>query len=501
MPLFDQWPYTDFSKLNLDWVLKVIKKAENVLNGIDTNIQQAVNAWMNAHPEATTTVQDHSITKVKLAASLTDEITFRNDINKEFTPEQAKIGMFTHATAQIQGMTTDGSWLYAAGTDGDTSNVVIYVMDPTTLQIQGMPHVLANTYGHPNSMDYCAGKLYIAGTLSSPGSADYQHMTIVTVSDWSQTTVDLPQGIKLWSIAMLRAYNGKYVMAGHSAESGQLSLFATIYMEQGGTFGLNKFLPWRNLDIGPFSCDPAGMCQYGKYILIGDAHLTTSYANNAVRIFDSDGGFKANVYLPVMGTNELEDICCIGSLMFITDISGNIYRADLSRILNINYDPTMFSQNNAPGIQYIYINENGSEHYAPAGSNGALLMDQFRVIPWFFPSKHWILDGSMVVRTQQYDRIMLKPCYEGDGSITFQGSGASGYALCSIWLKYTRTSRTDEYEYNLTDFRLTAHYEDQRVIYDNLADAAAAGYFYGYSYIRELTAEAGPRFTTTTITC
>lgn len=41
----------------------------------DQQVQEAVDAWLEAHPEATTTVEDGSITKAKLVAALSSEIT------------------------------------------------------------------------------------------------------------------------------------------------------------------------------------------------------------------------------------------------------------------------------------------------------------------------------------------------------------------------------------------------------------------------------------------
>ena len=103
----ERFPYTNFHDLNLDWVIQVVREAKEkypamydelmriklnapidnhygqlgdflISNGdgstswkpfddtIGAEIVQAVNAWLVAHPEATTTVQDHSLTYEKL---------------------------------------------------------------------------------------------------------------------------------------------------------------------------------------------------------------------------------------------------------------------------------------------------------------------------------------------------------------------------------------------------------------------------------------------------
>ena len=108
--MFDEFPYTNFHELNLDWIIRVIKdfntrypemfeeisnkisKPENDPNGEygtflmalgDGNtkwqnisvaysdiIINAVNEWLDDHPEATTTVEDGAITPAKLNIDL-----------------------------------------------------------------------------------------------------------------------------------------------------------------------------------------------------------------------------------------------------------------------------------------------------------------------------------------------------------------------------------------------------------------------------------------------
>ena len=106
MALFENFPYTNFHELNLDWIMQHIKEFldryneyvdavdkkvnkpvddPNGMDGyllktngdgstewidydatIDPKIQQDVNNWLEAHPEVTTTVQDDSLTTKKL---------------------------------------------------------------------------------------------------------------------------------------------------------------------------------------------------------------------------------------------------------------------------------------------------------------------------------------------------------------------------------------------------------------------------------------------------
>ncbi len=118
--MFQNFPYTDMHQLNLDWIIKTIKDFEDhkeeIINGLAEkvnkpttdpdgklndvlislgngqtfwgnpmdvlDIQEAVDNWLADHPEATTTVEDHSIAKIKLTEELQKEV-----INHYVTPQ------------------------------------------------------------------------------------------------------------------------------------------------------------------------------------------------------------------------------------------------------------------------------------------------------------------------------------------------------------------------------------------------------------------------------
>lgn len=73
----NKYPYTDFHELNLDWILGKIRVLEytvkNWLKNVTPTIEETVNEWLDDHPEATTTVQDGSITLNKLNQEVLDE--------------------------------------------------------------------------------------------------------------------------------------------------------------------------------------------------------------------------------------------------------------------------------------------------------------------------------------------------------------------------------------------------------------------------------------------
>ena len=477
---------------------EVRESIASAIEQVSTDVDESVKDWLDDHPEATTSVEDGSISNAKLSSSLKESLTYNNDINKEFTLTGQKLGLFEHTTTQIQGMTTDGHLLYICGTNGDTSAVVIYMVDPDILSVSA---VTLNAYGHPNSADYLNGYLYLTGCMPTATTTNYKKLCIVDLANWSVTFKDVPIYQGWWSMAWLKAYNNKYVLAAHREYSQSLNLYATVYGSVSpGVLGQNTFVAWRNLNLEAFNCDPGGMCQYERYILITDAHLSGVYARNCVYAYLSDGERKATLYLPVMEDNELEDVCVINDDMYTVDYNGNIYKFPLSQALSRDYGPAMFNVNLAPGVQYAYVNENGSETYQTLKTD-TYLLQTFRVVPWFFTSSHWITGGSMKVRTGT-DDLYLPAQYEGDGTIWFNGTGKSGRALVYYSFKYTQSTPSDgnEYLYTLTAFSCTTHYEGTETTYTDPAEAAAAGYFHGYSYVERLTYEASTGFNGTALT-
>lgn len=70
MGFWNKYPMTNFHELNLDWVLSKIKELDYTVkhwvSEVTPIIRDTVNTWLNEHPEATTTVQDNSLTINKL---------------------------------------------------------------------------------------------------------------------------------------------------------------------------------------------------------------------------------------------------------------------------------------------------------------------------------------------------------------------------------------------------------------------------------------------------
>lgn len=492
---YQQFPYTDFQNINLDWILKMIKKmgAE-----FAPKILESVNEWLNAHPEATTTVQDGSITPAKLQPSFLDDIVMQDDIkkyNKQYYPAVTKIGRVQHNSRQIQGIATDGEYLYLCG-DNDPGEISVYVVHPSALTYT--EHTITGIYGHANDACYFNGYLYITGCNNAPGNTVYTKLAKVNTRTWDAELIALPDGVGWWSVEMGKAFNGKYVLMGHRADTALIDCYSTIYAGEALQAGINKWLPWQTLNVGPFACDPAGMTQYGKYIMIGDAHLGTQLARNAVRVFTTDGDFKCNIYLDAMENNELEDICCIGSNCYAVDISGNVYTFPLLDIFGIEYDlPAFGIVAGNYGLKYAYISDNGSEVYNDLGG-GTQFITSFRTIPFFYLTSSRIVDTNLVMP----DFTIKGTVTENTNIIRYNGMKFDGtnFVYYSFIFTPSVPADQDEYVYTLTSANAEVmDYHGNVANYDTLADMKAAGLLSGNCYVRSIVYDNAPRYTFNTL--
>lgn len=118
--MFQNFPYTDMHQLNLDWIIKEMKnfleQKQEIIDGLSTKvnkpienpngnpddvmvslgngetvwmdpktglgIQEAVDEWLEQHPEATTTVEDGSLTLEKFSEQLKNE-TYNNYVTPQ----------------------------------------------------------------------------------------------------------------------------------------------------------------------------------------------------------------------------------------------------------------------------------------------------------------------------------------------------------------------------------------------------------------------------------
>lgn len=213
MALFENFPYVNFHELNLDWLVKIVKELsekypdfeEEIKNKLNMppvagnigdilanggngstvwvsfqeysipTIIQAVDDWLDAHPEATTTVQDNSITEAKLYPDL------RNKVNNLATLP-AGMGVYKADYIEksvIHSTFITGNWQvegaeynpnrnrYVFAFIKDNENPVIVETDDTFVFIRGK---VVSAGNHMNDITYnpVTDKYYIA-TMNSTG--------------------------------------------------------------------------------------------------------------------------------------------------------------------------------------------------------------------------------------------------------------------------------------------------------------------------------------------
>lgn len=90
--MFENWPYTNFHDLNLDWIIGILKNYTAKIDALfDTGLYDHVDQVLAAHPDWTTTVTDGAITESK--------------INPSFLPDIKN----PYVTPQMYGAVADGS--------------------------------------------------------------------------------------------------------------------------------------------------------------------------------------------------------------------------------------------------------------------------------------------------------------------------------------------------------------------------------------------------------
>lgn len=81
MGLFEQFPYTNFHELNLDWILKKIKELDEKVNNIEDRILKEANAY---------TDQQVGLLRRDFAQLEAEFTAFKSDINAQFAAYTAK---------------------------------------------------------------------------------------------------------------------------------------------------------------------------------------------------------------------------------------------------------------------------------------------------------------------------------------------------------------------------------------------------------------------------
>ena len=173
MGIFRQFPYTNFHEINLDLILNNIKKfgedigilekkMDDFIAETEPTIRDEVDQWLDEHPEATTTVEDGSLTLPKFSDELKEDIIFNNETNihkrkPNFVSDQA----FVPNDHLVNGFTADDQYFYIAhhsASGGDAENLSITKVNRETLDTLTFT---CPFNGHGSTLSYYDNKIYV----------------------------------------------------------------------------------------------------------------------------------------------------------------------------------------------------------------------------------------------------------------------------------------------------------------------------------------------------
>lgn len=171
MGIFRQFPYTNFHDLNLDWVLAKIKelwqgvidldeKMDDFFVEIEPTIRDEVEQWLDEHPEATTTVEDGSLTLPKFSDELKEDVVLNNEAQiHKVIPVFINDEIYVPDGEQANGFSADDNYFYIAHSGDDNDYVKITRVNRST----GAKNTyLTNVTGHASTMCVYNGLIYLA---------------------------------------------------------------------------------------------------------------------------------------------------------------------------------------------------------------------------------------------------------------------------------------------------------------------------------------------------
>ena len=203
----ERFPYSNLHNLNQDWIIGILKEmceklpemydditqklnkpAEdgnigeflmNIGNGktkwenIDTHfipiITEAVNDWLNAHPEATTTVLDGAISESKLNTTLKNRLRSDDFVSSLKFPTLPFITMANANYTASQGMCViDNQYIVVCRYYGSNQRA-FRVYDAINKTFISESLLTDSEVGHVNSMCYYDGYIYIATLTEGSG--------------------------------------------------------------------------------------------------------------------------------------------------------------------------------------------------------------------------------------------------------------------------------------------------------------------------------------------
>ena len=207
MALFENFPYTNLHELNLDWIISVIKdfqeKYPDVISEINNKLNKAINGngaagdiltsngdgtvswtssqdldpelianavfeWLDEHPEATTTVEDGSITEIKLAQELYNQLKTNSFVDSLHIRTGAFITSNENGVTAAQGMCSiNNRYLVICRYSGTNRIFKVYDIINKTVVTESV--LTEAQVGHVNSLAYANGYIYCTTLQENAG--------------------------------------------------------------------------------------------------------------------------------------------------------------------------------------------------------------------------------------------------------------------------------------------------------------------------------------------
>ena len=335
MGIFRQFPYTNFHDLNTDWLINKVqdmlnemftrlgiveKKVDDFIIDTESLIKEEVDTWLDEHPEATTTVQDGSLTREKFTPELSNELpSAYKDLYFQPLDVEKVTDLYIPTGHYAQGATCDGSgnmyvfYEVSSGYIGDRclvkynlNNVNIY----EELYFTNYPNV-----GHGNSVAYDNINNVIV-VMSSNGYVTLVNSSMQVVNQYYLGAADT--AYRYSEIAL----NDDYLILNRS--------------------GSNSFYFYKRISDKIFGMYAVGTYQLGR----GNRNILQDcfiYENNVIAM---SSGSAYNTYLSVIGVNtsyvttyrimglnkELEGCFVIDRDAYFVDADGALYTCKMPSV-------------------------------------------------------------------------------------------------------------------------------------------------------------------------
>lgn len=197
MAFFDKFPYTNFQELNLDRIVEYINSIKPTLEGIRKEIedfgpkmQEYVNTWLDEHPEATTTVEDGSISFAKLTDEVADAVGSYDGIEIKFHHLESNTDT-SYIIMKIPRALYTAHYDNCSGDEHDTP--VQLISDPLHWLMHHPEYDVATNCNY-GGYDY-SGRLHYANHLGT-----YNERPLIAYNESTDTYMLYPARTQIWDI-------------------------------------------------------------------------------------------------------------------------------------------------------------------------------------------------------------------------------------------------------------------------------------------------------------